>query len=144
MSALLALALALCGPARAQEKEAYEAKPGLIPAGGILLFYDSVGPLSFETLAPSQVPPGSRPLGELRARSCQYGLSIPLALSLRSLSLSGAGGNGGYRKALERLKRERPEAAGLFDVKVDLRLTSVLGIFRRLCTEVSGRGFARG
>ena len=32
--------------------------------------------------------------------------------------------------------------AGLYDVRTDLRIFSLLGIYRKLCTEVTARAFA--
>ncbi len=133
------LAAALTAPASAQEDE--EAGPSLVSVGGFLLFYDSQGPLSFAAATRRELPSGVSDIGEVRAAACQYGISIPLSLSLRANSISGAGGRGGFQKALARLKVERPELRGVYDVRVDARLTSVLRVWRRLCTEVTARGF---
>lgn len=134
----LAALLAWAG-AGAQEGAA---RPALIPTGGIVLFRQSAGPLSFEAPTPRDLPPGARSLpGEARGRACQYAINVPLGNPLRPGSISGAGGDGGYRRALEDLRRARPDLAGVYDVKADLHVTSVLGVFRRLCVEVTGRGF---
>jgi hypothetical protein len=140
--ALLAVILAfLPGAARAQDDDG-QAQPRLVPAGGILLFYNSTGPLSFETATPGHLPPGAVRLpGELQGSSCQYALAIPLSASLRATSVSGAKGDGSYEKALGVLRAGHPELSGVYDVKVDLHVTSVLGVFRRLCTEITARGF---
>lgn len=138
MTAALALLLAAL-PACAQEGS--EARPALVPAGGLLLFYNSQGPLSFVTMTLRDLPPGAVLAGEVKSRGCQHGLSIPIAANIRATSLSGAAGDGGYFKALRALKKERPELAGIYDVKVDLHLVSILGIYRRLCTEILARGF---
>lgn len=143
MKLVLLCALLAAGPAAAQEGEA-EARPGLIPVSGLMLFYNSSGPLSFVSMTRRELPRGAAPLGEVRARSCQYGLSIPLSLNPNSTSVSGAAGDGGFKKALAGLQKERPELAGIYDVKVDNHLISVLGIFRRLCTEVTALGFKQG
>ncbi len=141
MRLALLCALLAAGPAAADESQA---RPGLIPVGGIMLFYNSSGPLSFVSMTRSELPRGATLLGEVRARSCQFGLSIPLGLDPGAMSLSGAAGDGGFKKALAGLQKERPELSGIYDVKVDNHLVSVLGIFRRLCVEVTALGFKQG
>ncbi|TBR21037.1 hypothetical protein EPO15_11290 [bacterium] len=140
LAALLALGLA-AAPAGAAEDEGDDSSPGLVRVGGLLLFYDSQGPLSFASATRSELPAGVVDAGEVKAVACQHGLSIPTGLSLRSTNVSAAAGRGGYLKALERLRRQRPELRGLYDVKVDVRETSVLRIWRRMCVELTARGF---
>lgn len=139
---LAALALACLGAAAGAQEEGADAFPGLLPPGGLVLFYNSSGPLSFVTATRRELPKGAVLLGEVRGRSCQYGISIPLGLSPNATSLSGAAGNGGFKKALEDIQKKDPEVIGIYDVKEDLHLTSILGIFRRLCTEVTAGAFA--
>lgn len=139
-SALLALLLA-AAPVGADTGDGEDAAPGLMPMGGLVLFYDSQGPLSFVSATRSELAPDAVDAGEVEAQACQHGLSIPLGLSLRATNLSGAAGRGGYEKALERLRAARPELRGLYDLKVDVRVTSVLRLWRRLCVRLSGRGF---
>lgn len=136
---LMALALWAAPGARAEEED--DAAPGLVRVGGLLLFYDSQGPLSFAAATRSELPPDAVDAGEVAASACQHGLSIPTALSLRSTNVSAAAGRGGYAKAVERLRRARPELRGLYDLKVDVRVTSVLRVWRRMCVELSARGF---
>lgn len=140
-AAVLVAAFLAALPARADEGEGTDASPGLVRMGGLVLFYDSQGPLSFVPAARSELSADAVDAGEASAEACQHGLSVPLGLSLRAASLSGAAGRGGYQKALERLRAERPELRGLYDVKVDVRVTSVLRLWRRLCVRLSGRGF---
>ncbi|TPW21322.1 MAG: hypothetical protein FD126_806 [Elusimicrobia bacterium] len=141
LAALLALALAAAPGARAQEEEGDDSSPGMVRVGGFLLFYDSQGPLSFASATRSELPAGAVDAGEVVASACQHGLSIPTGFSLRSTNVSAAAGRGGYMKALERLRKERPELRGLYDLKVDVRETSVLRVWRRMCVELSARGF---
>lgn len=139
-AALLAL---LAGPCRAVgEGDEDDAVPGMIPSGGLLLYYDASGPMSFPSMTPRDVPKDARPLGVVVGRSCQRGLSIPLAAQINPTSVSGAYGDGGYREALEAIKKEHPDAAGLYDVKSDVEVFSILGIYRSLCTYVTARAFA--
>ncbi len=141
--ASLALLLALAAPAAARgEGEEDVAVPGLMPAGGIMIFYKSEGPLSFVTATPKDVPARARELGTVRGVSCQHGLSIPIAAQFRATSVTGGYGNGSFAKALERIKKDKPEISGIYDVRTDLRVFSILGIYRKLCTEVTARAFA--
>jgi len=134
----------LAGPVFAGgEGDENEAVPGLLPTGGLVLFYKSEGPLSFVTMTPKDVPVGAVSLGTVTGISCQRGLSIPLSLDVRGTSVSGGYGNGSYARALEQIKKEHPDAAGLYDVRTDLRIFSILGIYRKLCTEVTARAFGR-
>ncbi|MEK7859028.1 MAG: hypothetical protein AAB320_07790 [Elusimicrobiota bacterium] len=139
-SALLLLAL-WAGAAAAQE-DASQATPSILRMGGMALFNDTQGPLSFVTMTPKEVPEGARLLGTVTGRSCQRGLAIPLAASLRATTVSGTLGKGGYDSALADLRRRRPEVDGVYDVKVDLHLRSILGFYKSLCIEISARGFA--
>ncbi|MEK7384730.1 MAG: hypothetical protein AAB262_15805 [Elusimicrobiota bacterium] len=140
---VILLAAAASFAAAAGEGDGDEAMPGLIPSGGIMLFYKSEGPLSFVTMTPKDVPEGARQLGTVKGVSCQHGLSIPIAADVRATSLTGAYGDGSFQKALAQIKKERPEMVGIYDVRIDLRIFSVLGFYRRLCTEVTARAFAR-
>jgi hypothetical protein len=124
-------------------RETYQARPSLIPPGSLVLFYFSKGPLSSNPSTRKDLPPDAVLGEQVFGKTCQYGLSVPLSLSLRSSSLSGAIGDGGYRKTIEKMKKDHPELLGLFDVKVDLHITSILGFYRRLCTEVTGQSLIR-
>ena len=143
MTWLIAAALLAAGGAAAQE-EGTTARPGLIQPGGMMVFYSSEGPLSFETLTPGELPPGAKDAGEVQGRSCQHGLSIPVTASSRPTTISGATGNGGYRNTLAAILKSRPDLAGIYDVKVDVQTISILGFYRRFCTEILARGFRLG
>ena len=124
------------------ESDGDEAVPSMIPAGGIMLFYQSQGPLSFVTMTPKDRPAGARELGTVKGVSCQHGLAIPIAAEFRATSVTGGYGNGSFAKAIEQIKKEQPDMAGLYDVRSDLRILSILGIYTKLCTEVTARAFA--
>lgn len=141
LAVALLLGLATSAFARGEGEED-DAVPGLIPAGGIMLFYKSQGPLSFVTMTPKDRPAGARELGTVKGVSCQHGLSVPIAAQFRATSVTGGYGDGSFRKALEQIKKATPEVAGLYDVRSDLRVFSLLGIYRKLCTEVTARAFA--
>lgn len=98
--------------------------------------------MSAVTMNPGDMPAGARGLGIVKGVSCQRGLSVPLAAQLRATSVSAGFGDGGFVKAVAAIKGKLPEAAGLYDVKIDLRVFSVLSVYRSLCTEVTARAFA--
>lgn len=140
-AAVLLLTLATGAAARG-DGEGDDAMPALIPAGGIMLFYASEGPLSFVTMTAKDRPASARELGTVKGVSCQHGLSVPIAAQFRATSVSGGYGDGSFKKALEMIKKDKPDLAGLYDVRTDLRIFSILGIYRKLCTEVTARAFA--
>ncbi len=144
LALLLFIFLILDAPRLFAEKAVYEAQAGLINVGGFVVFYNSQGPLSYNTLTPGDIPKESLDAGEIQCESCQYGISIPFVSSLigsRNSSVSGALGDGGFRKALKNLQRERPELRGIYDVKVDVHKVNILGVYKKVCMEVSARGF---
>lgn len=138
------LAAALASPASAiGENEDAAAVPSLQLPGGLLLFYKATGPMSFVAMTPKDLPQDARQLGEVRSVSCQRGVSVPISPSWNATSVSSGYGDGGYRKALELMKQQNPELAGIYDVRVDLGIFSLLnGLYRSLCTYVTARGFA--
>lgn len=140
-----ALLVLLAAPALAGgENEDDAALPSMTNRGSLHLFYQSVGPMSFVAMTPKDVPADARLLGEVKSVSCQRGVSIPLAANFRATSVSNSYGDGGYRKALELMKQKHPDLEGIYDVKVDLGIFSLLGgIYRSLCTYVTARGFAK-
>ena len=144
MRALLAAVLlaSLSSAARASgENDEDTAVPGLIPTGNFTLFYKTEGPLSFVAMTPKDRPKNVRELGTVKGSSCQHGLSIPISADVRGTSISGAYGDGGFGKALAQIKKEKPEAAGIYDVRTDMKVFSILGIYKKLCTEVTARAF---
>ena len=123
----------------------YEASSGLMFVGGFVVFYDSEGPLSYQTMTPREIPKDAVLVGEVMGDSCQHGLSIPIIFSLTDrIRISGAKGNGGFKKALLNIREKHPDLAGLFDVKVDVEQWSILTVYQRECTIVVAQGFTRG
>jgi hypothetical protein len=135
----LALALALAGAASAQEEAAGTARPGVIAMGGLLIFGNAKAPLSFVTV-PAK-PKTAVDTGEVKVEVCQRGLAIPLTASFRPTTISGFAGNGGYEKALATARARKPDVAGLYDVRVDAHLFSLLGVYRKLCLELTARSY---
>jgi hypothetical protein len=142
MGALLLSGL-LCTTACSQGP-AYRANSGLIFVGTFMVYYDSEGPLSYQTITPWELPKDGIPIGEVMGDSCQHGLSIPIIYSASDrVSVSGAVGDGSYRKALRDILRKHPDLYGLYDVKVDIQRLSILTIYSRNCTIVVAQGFKR-
>ena len=141
---LAAAALALAaGPCLAEgEGSQSDAMPTMQTTGGLVLYYNSTGPMSFLSMTPRDVPAGARLLPEVRGVDCQRGLSIPTAISINATNVSGVYGDGGYVKAFEKIRKAHPEIAGIYDVRVDLEVFSILGFYRSTCTIVTARAFA--
>ena len=147
MKALLAAALVALVAANGWtfgEGDEDNAIPGLVPASGLVIYYDSAGPLSFPSMTPKDVPAGVRKIQEVKGRACQRGLSLPTALSLNATNVSAYFGDGGYGKAVAQIKKMHPDVIGLYDVRTDVEDFSILGFFHSLCTEVTARAFALG
>jgi hypothetical protein len=119
----------------------YQARPRLVPTSGNVVFNDSRGPLSSLFMTRREIPPGSRDIGAVRGESCQHSFASPLSLSLRAAKISGAYGNGGFKKAFANIRRDYPGISGVYDVRIDLRHIVLLDVYQRLCVEVAGRGF---
>jgi hypothetical protein len=142
-AAALLLALLAAPAAAIGENEDDDALPSMNRTGGFVLYYDSMGPMSFVAMTPRDVPKDAKMLGEVSGVSCQRGVSIPLTASIRATSVSAGFGDGSYKKAVEEIKRKNPTLAGIYDVKVDLGQFSILGgLYRSLCTYVTARGFS--
>ncbi len=123
------------------ENDEDTAVPGLIPAGSFMIYYNATGPLSFVAMTPKDKPKNAPDLGTVHGDSCQRGLSIPLSADVRGTSITGAYGDGSFMKALGAIKTARPDVAGIYDVRTDMHVFSILGIYRKLCTEVTARAF---
>ena len=144
MKRILMIFVALSASAARADWEESDARPGFLRPGGIVVFMNMRAPLSLVTLTPDQIPAGAVDAGAVFCRSCQHGLSVPVTPpsgTSRGTSVSGAAGNGGFERALAGLKIKRPEIRGIYDVKVDYQKISILGIYRRQCTEITARGF---
>lgn len=118
-----------------------EAESGLMTLGGFVVLFAAEGPLSYATATPRDVPADAVRVGTVRGRSCQYGLSVPVAGGISGTRLSGAVGDGGYEAALRDLQARQPALRGIYDVKVDEHSRSVLTVYRQLCVEVTAEGF---
>lgn len=124
-----------------QGRESYEAAPGLLPSKGFVIFFNAEGPLSYPTLTGAELPGDAIPIGLVTGRGCQYGLSIPIVVSSSITRVSGGAGRGGFQKALSDIRERHPRLRGIYDVKVDNHLFSILTIFSRRCIEIAARGF---
>ena len=67
---------------------------------------------------------------EVRGEACQTGIFVPGTLAAI------AWGDGGFREAVQQAQAQAPGAA-LTDVRADLRVFSVLTIFRKQCVVVT-------
>jgi hypothetical protein len=138
-----ALALALAAPGHAiGEGDEDDAVPGMQSASGLVLYYRSSGPMSFVAMTPKDVPADAIKIREVRGRSCQRGLAVPIAANFNATNVSAYYGDGSYAKALAQIKKDHPDVIGIYDVRTDAEVFSVLGIYRSRCTIVTARAFA--
>ena len=145
MRLLLAAALAVLAAAPCAaigEGDEYDASPGLQPASGLVIFYESTAPMSFPSMTPKDLPEKAVKIREVRGVSCQRGLSVPVAASLTATNVSGYKGDGGYARAVAKIRKKNPEIAGIYDVRTDVEDFSILGFYRSLCTIVTARAFS--
>ena len=70
------------------------------------IIFKSEGPLAYTALTRSEIPKEAVLMGDVTGQSCQYSLSVPLSVSLRSNAISGAMGNGGYAKIMRTAPRQ--------------------------------------
>ena len=141
---LIIIPLLFSFPVLADEPEVYEANPELIHVDGSIVLFNAEGPVSYRSSTSGTLPAGAMTMGTVHCESCQHGLSLPLSADLKSRSakIGGALGNGGYQRAFENLKKEHPEIAGIYDVRVDLHEVRILSVYSKLYTEITARGFA--
>lgn len=101
------------------------ATPGAIGRvlGPATVYEDVSAPLQYR----ADVRRGTR---EVRGEACQTGVFLP------GIPASIAWGEGGYRDAVRQAQEQAPGAA-LTDVRADLRVLSILTIFRKQCVVVT-------
>lgn len=114
---------------------------GLYAAGTVLLYQDSVGPLSYRS-----VSGGAAPSRAVNGVACQSAITIPFGLiwavaqsgsPANAAGFLGAGwGDGGYAKAVAAAQAAAP-GSRLTDVRADLRTRIVLGIWRQQCVQIA-------
>ena len=105
------------------------------------MFFSTEGPLAYRPLTRSEIPKNAVLMGRVSGQSCQFSLAIPLSASARGTSISGAIGNGTYSKIIKQIEKEHAGLRGIYDAKVDLHSTTILGIFGRLCTEIDAQAY---
>ncbi|MGI5862885.1 MAG: hypothetical protein ACOX6T_12610 [Myxococcales bacterium] len=141
--------LALCAAGCATLPPPYEASSGRLVLAPLVIYQDSAGPLSY------QAPVGQRlrgaPVARVEGRACQSGLQIPLGLLVgvaenggdvaAAVSTISAGwGDGGYERALQEAledARLKGYSGELYDVRADLNVIQVLGVWRQQCLVVT-------
>lgn len=91
--------------------------------GPATVYEDVSAPLEYR----ADVHRGAR---EVRGEACQTGIFLP------RIPASIAWGDGGYRDAVRQAQAQAPGAT-LTDVRADLRVLSILTIFRKQCVVVT-------
>lgn len=99
------------------------AGPAMRVLGPATIYADVAAPFEYRADARR----GSR---EVRGEACQTGIFVPV------IPASIAWGDGGYRDAVRQAQAQAPGAL-LTDVRADLRVLSILTIFRRQCVVVT-------
>ena len=142
--ALLLFMTSACVPSALQPRVSYQANPQVLQSGGLVIFQDSSGALSYHAPVGRDV----RKLVSTRrvqGRACQRGLQLPIEPLVAAVSgsplagpvsLSAAWGEGGYRDALDDARRGLPHEAVLFDVRADLSTLVILSIYQQRCVEL--------
>jgi hypothetical protein len=136
-----ALAVAAAATCAAQDDEG-TALPTMQTTSWLTPFYDSTGPMSYVAMTPKDVPVGARLIPEVRSEYCQYGVSIPTSLSFQATDVNLVYGDGGFVKCVRKIMVANPGVTGIYDVRVDLRIFSILGIYKKTCTIITARAFA--
>ncbi len=118
-----------------------------IPVIDGTVYRGTTDPMQYRSSLPRDARPANRPWLEASGEACSTTVSFPpvppavflgseaLVNALPYPSLGVAAGNDGYRRAVARA-RESVHGAEIFDVRADVHTTSILGIWRRDCTEV--------
>jgi hypothetical protein len=115
----------------------------MMSVDGAVVWFTVQGPSAYMSATPSEIPPNAVRVGPVHAEACQHGLSLPFSANLRAQSgkVSAAVGDGGYIRALEKIKRSSPGVAGIYDVQVDVHTIRVLTIYSRICTDITATAF---
>jgi hypothetical protein len=141
---VIACLLTGCAPFIGQTREpAYSGNgPGAIALPPLVVYQNSVGPLSYRSEAAGE---GLAPVREVRGEACQSALTLPVGLvvaaiksgntALATAFLSGGWGEGGYAEAVSSASRSAPNAR-LVNVRADLNTRIILGIWRQQCVRV--------
>lgn len=138
---LACLVASLAAPRAVVGQSGYEASSGVIRPAGFVLFLTALGPLSYATLTPGDLPRDALRLGPVSGRSCQFAISTPMIDIAGIPRLSAGAGGGGFEQALEHIRERHPDLTGIYDVKIDVHMVGVLTVFQRLCTEITAQGF---
>jgi hypothetical protein len=99
-----------------------------IPATQAKLFVKGASPLSYQPAASFEVE-GLEKLEPVRAEACQWSLFLGPVGIFGAIMLEDASYQAAYQRAMT-----RSGADVLYDVRVDSKVLSVLGIYTRLCT----------
>lgn len=146
--AVIACLLQGCAPFIGQTRDpAYVGNgPGAILLPSLVLYQNSVGPLSYRSQ-----PVGAGPSREVRGEACQSALTLPVGLVWAAIKagnaayapafLSGGWGEGGYAEALSSALKSAPNAR-LVNVRADLNTRIILGIWREQCVRVVASAMA--
>jgi hypothetical protein len=143
---LLCLFVVGCTPIRAATRtgDFGDQQPGVMRMSPLTVFQSSQGPLNYQspTLKKAKVVPKIRVTGE----ACQSGLNLPVGAIVSAIrtgnqalafgNVSAAWGDGGYQRAIAEAASKAP-GHDLVDVRADLEVTVILGIWMQQCVNVN-------
>lgn len=135
--ALVVLSGCMAGVRPRTSYEADDALPFVGEGGALMVYQDSAGPLSYASVTGRDVQQAA-PLQRVKGRACQHAVRIPViapatAMSNLPASLAVSVADGTYAEAVADARRGLPQDALLFDVRSDLNILMVLGIYERRC-----------
>lgn len=127
-----------------QGAQTWQADPQVIQTPPVVIYQDSTGPMSYQSRTGADV--GRRlPVRRVQGRACQSGLSLGIGAlfrlgrtsgdGVRALAVSAGWGDAGYREAFAEAERYA-EGRPLFDVRADINVEWILGIWRQQCIVV--------
>jgi hypothetical protein len=140
--AILASAVALAGAGCGlRPRTSYEANSQVLQLPSVVVYQGSTGSLSYQSAVGRDV---QRLLPHQRAqgRVCQRGIQLPIFAALYAFGQARAGqgtwlstgwGDGSYRAAMDDLRQHVPSGAVLYDVRADVDIRMILGVYREQC-----------
>lgn len=119
---------------------------GPMQFSGVTVYQDSEGALDYHAPAGADVGK-ALPVAQVQGKACQYGITIPfgplVAIGGTGGDIAGAlggasagWGEGGYREAIAQAEA-KAGGGRLFDVRADMNVVSILGIWREECVVVT-------
>lgn len=104
-----------------------------LPLGVPPLYQKAAGALTYPTSTTGEVRQ-YQDLGPVQAEACQWALIAPLGPATIVVNLESSSYQAAYKRALNTAQGDL-----LYDIRADSKVFSVLAIYTRVCTQLSGR-----